>query len=99
MAVTTYYMPRHHRSSRGPRILVNLVRGRVKTFARMAADKVAIDAPLTTAERNAVIAARGAALFAHFEACEKGCATRGLCDDAVKYMDRTRAMQGIGAYV
>lgn len=94
MAVITYYMPRHHRTARAPRVLVNLIRGRVKQVATMA---VAVTAD-TVAERNAIIDRRRDALFAHFGDCGE-CTKRGMCDAAVKYMDRTAEMQGVSVFV
>lgn len=94
MAVITYYMPRHQRSTRAPRVIATLVRGRVKQVASMA---VAVTAD-TVAERNAIIDRRRDALFAHFGDCGE-CTRRGMCDAAVKYMDRTAEMQGVSAFV
>lgn len=94
MVEITYYIPRHHGASRMPRMLRMLIQGRVKTFARLAADKLAIDPPMTMAERHAEIERRNGALFAHFGQCP-GCAHQGLCDNAVRYLDRTRSMEGI----
>lgn len=97
MVELTYYMPRH-RSTRMPRMLRLLMHGRVKTFARLAADKMAIDPPMTLAERHAEIERRNEAIFAHFRQCST-CEVHGLCDNAVKYLDRTRLMEGLSAHV